>query len=198
MISTIRVSKHRFSVLEAESVEDNTGAATKSLTRFSLSRDASLHDSVSYRTTSSSSKHGRITGSIALTNIGHSIQDLGATYCKSIESKQAKHQDLMAQLSLQMSHQEQQLELQGHQLKHQERQKEEEHQERQDRFQKRQEAMELAQGKETYLPDEDFAALFDVFQKEEGSALAYLSIKTEGVRKAWVKRKIASVMLPPQ
>ena len=198
MISTIRVSKHRFLVLEAESVEDNTGAATKSLTRFSLSRDASLHDSVSYRTTSSSSKHGRITGSIALTNIGHSIQDLGATYRKSIESKQAKHQDLMAQLSLQMSHQEQQLELQGHQLKHQERQKEEEHQERQDRFQKRQEAMELAQGKETYLPDEDFAALFDVFQKEEGSALAYLSIKTEGVRKAWVKCKIASVMLPPQ
>ena len=189
MILTIRVSKHRFSVLEAESVEDNTGAATKSLTRFSLSRDASLHDSVSYRTTSSSCKHGRITGSIALTNIRHSIQDLGATYRKSIESKQAKHHDLMAQLSLQMSHQEQQLELQGHQLKHQERQ---------DRFQKCQEAMELAQGKETYLPDEDFAALFDVFQKEEGSALAYLSIKTEGVRKAWVKRKIASVMLPPQ
>ena len=58
--------------------------------------------------------------------------------------------------------------------------------------------MELAQGKETYLPDEDLAALFDVFQKEKGSALAYLSIKTEGVRKAWVKRKIASVMLPPQ
>ena len=58
--------------------------------------------------------------------------------------------------------------------------------------------MELAQGKETYLPDEDLAALFGVFQKEEGSALAYLSIKTEGVRKAWVKRKIASVMLPPQ
>ena len=58
--------------------------------------------------------------------------------------------------------------------------------------------MELAQGKKTYLPDEDLAALFDVFQKEEGSALAYLSIKTEGVRKAWVKCKIASVMLPPQ
>ena len=71
----------------------------------------------------------------------------------------------------------------------QERREEEEHQERQ-------EAMELAQGKETYLPDEDLAALFDVFQKEKGSALAYLSI--EGVRKAWVKRKIASVMLPPQ
>ena len=106
MISTIRVSKRRFSVLEAESVEDNTGAATKSLTRFSLSRGASSHDSVSYRTTSSSSKRGRITGSIALTNIGHSIQELGATYRKSIESKQARHQDLMAQLSLQMSHQE--------------------------------------------------------------------------------------------
>ena len=103
----------------------------------------------------------------------------------------------MAQMSLQMSHQEQQLELQGCQLERQERREEEECQERQDRFQKRQEAMELAQGKETYLPDDDLAALFDVFQKEEGSALAYLSIKTEGVRKAWVKRKIASVMLPP-
>lgn len=198
-VASRSAGKRRFSVLETDSVEDDSGPAITTFP-FSPSRGPSSHDSLSYRTTSSSSKRGRITGSIALTNIGHSIQDLGASYRQSLENKATRHQDLMAQMTLQMTHQEQQLELQGRQLDYQLRREEEERKERQERVQQRQEAIELALKLETYLSDDELAALLDVFQKEEGSASSYLSITAnEGLRKAWVKRKItfASVIMPP-
>ena len=51
-------------------------------------------------------------------------------------------------------------------------------------------AMERAQELDSDLSPEDLIALFEVFQTEEGSAKAYILIKIETVRKAWVKHKV--------
>lgn len=121
-----------------------------------------------------------MTGAIALATIGHGIVDLGASYRKGLEDKGARHQDRMTHLERQLERQERQ--------------------ERQDLLvrQERQEAMIRAQELESDLSDDSLAALLEVFQDDEGSAMAYLSIKTESVRKAWVKRKIArATQMPP-
>jgi hypothetical protein len=175
-------SKRRFSVLEQESVGDDNDTAAKSMSHFSSSRN-----SLSTRSTTSSGKRGRMSGTVALATIGHGILDLGASFRKSVENREARHNDIMTQLTLQMQHQ-------GQQMERQERREQMARQERQ-------EAMERAQEKESYLSDDDLATLFDVFQKEEGSATAYLNnlLEKDSLRKAWVKRKIAlAPVLPPQ
>jgi hypothetical protein len=59
-------------------------------------------------------------------------------------------------------------------------------------------AMEHAQESELDPLDDDLAAFLEVFQTEEGSAKAYLAIKIESVRKAWVKRKVTrATQIPP-
>lgn len=172
--------KRRFSLLDSESVGDVNDTAIKSLSRFSSSGKSSSRDSLSARSTSSSSKRGRMSGAIALANIGHGIIDLGASYRKSIEDKEARHHDKMVQHQDAMSQMSRQAE----------------REERRDVTFK--EATDRAQELERDLSDDDLAALIDVFQTEEGSAMAYLAIKIESVRKAWVKRKISfATQVPP-
>jgi hypothetical protein len=184
-------SKRRFSVLDSVNAGDSAtvkffprasssrqSSSRHSSSRLSSSRLSSPHDSLSIPSTSGSAKRGRMSGTVALTTIGHGIIDLSTSYRKALDDKEARHQDRMAQHQDTMLHLERQLTL-G----------------REER-QERQEAMDRAQEMETDLSDDSLAALLEVFQTEEGSAMAYLSIKIESVRKAWVKRKLARVSLP--
>lgn len=53
------------------------------------------------------------------------------------------------------------------------------------------EVRKCAQEQEAYLSDEDLATIFEVFQAEEANAKACLAIKSEGVRKVWVRHQIS-------
>jgi hypothetical protein len=57
-------------------------------------------------------------------------------------------------------------------------------------------AVAQAQELETYLSDDELAALLEVFE-EQNSARAYLGIKTNELRKAWVKRKLTTAGITP-
>jgi hypothetical protein len=51
-------------------------------------------------------------------------------------------------------------------------------------------AMDRAQDLETDLTSEQIAALLELFEAEANTADAYLNIKRDDVRKAWVRRKL--------
>jgi hypothetical protein len=51
-------------------------------------------------------------------------------------------------------------------------------------------AMERAQDLETDLSDDQLAALLELFQSDVSTADAYMVIKREPLRKAWVQRKL--------
>lgn len=167
-------SKRRFSQSAIEDPNDYDSAGMKSLHRFSSSSS----------TPSTSSKRGRMTGTIALTTIGHGILEMGASYCKSLDSKDIRHQDRMTQWDRQLG-------IQRERQERQDLQESLERKEREERQQKHQDAIDCAQEIDLDLESEDLAKLLEVFQHDIDSAVLYLSIKTEGVRKAWVKRRIA-------
>ena len=56
-------------------------------------------------------------------------------------------------------------------------------------------AMECAQEIENDLSADQLAGLIEVFQKEPGSAKAYLMIKLDNVWNSWVNRKLVSMGL---
>jgi hypothetical protein len=155
-------SKRRFSAIDSETV--------------STSRDSDmLSPSASARVTptsrslvssnSSSSKRGRVTGAIALANIGHNFADFNTMYRVSLDRQEARHQQRAAK----RSHQEEDpMSI----------------------------AMEHVQETESDLTPDELAGLIDVFQKERDSARAYLLIKNDSIRKAWIKRKLASISGP--
>jgi hypothetical protein len=51
-------------------------------------------------------------------------------------------------------------------------------------------AMERAQELETYLSDDHLAALLELFQTDVSTADAYMVLKRDNLRKAWVQRKL--------
>ena len=57
-------------------------------------------------------------------------------------------------------------------------------------------AVAQAQELETYLSDDELAALLEVFE-EQNSARAYLRIKTNELWKAWVKHKLTTAGITP-
>ena len=48
----------------------------------------------------------------------------------------------------------------------------------------------------SHLSEEELAGIIEVFEQDGESAKAYLMIKIEGVRKAWIRRKLASEVIP--
>lgn len=75
-------SKRPFSDLEGC---DDLGAAPHSI--------GSGGRSYSYPSSTTSSKRGRSTGAIALTNIGHTLAQLSSSYTKELEQQQARHRE---------------------------------------------------------------------------------------------------------
>jgi hypothetical protein len=113
--------------------------------------------------TSSVSKRGRVSGAVALTSIGHSITGFTSVYRQGIELEQARHEARAARRG------------QGANSSSSSSSR----------------AMDKAQTVECDLSSDELATLLEIFE-EESTANAYLQIRTDELRKAWVRRKLAA------
>lgn len=146
-------SKRRFSAIDSESVDTSRDWDMVSPSARVTPASRSLVSS-----NSSTSKRGRMTGAIALANIGHTFSDFNSNYRIGLDRQEARH--------------------------------------RQREDNPMNTAIERAQEVESDLTPDELAGLLEVFQKERDSARAYLLIKNDSVRKAWIKRKLASISSP--
>jgi hypothetical protein len=119
---------------------------------------------------SGSAKRGRITGAIALTTIGHGLAGLNTLYRTGLEQEDARHRQRMAW-----------------------RQESRDHQVHSSNIVDR--AMDRVQELESSLSPDQLAGLLEIFEAHPGSARAYLAIKGDGVRNAWIQRKLVSIGL---
>jgi hypothetical protein len=153
-------SKRRFSAIDLKGVSPSGDLDMGSPSAIVTPASRSLISS-----NSSTSKRGRITGAIALANIGHNLSEFNSMFRIGLDRQEARHRKRAV---MQEQREDDPMEV----------------------------AMERVQEVDSDLTPDELAGLIEVFQKERDSARAYLLIKNEGVRKAWIKRKLASISGP--
>jgi hypothetical protein len=57
-------------------------------------------------------------------------------------------------------------------------------------------AMDLFQEQECYLSDDCMVAFIDLFRVDSAAADAYIALKRNGLRKAWVQRQMKDLGFP--
>lgn len=61
---------------------------------------------------------------------------------------------------------------------------------------RRAKAMHLFQEQESYLSDDCIVAFIDLFRMDTAAADAYIVLKRDGVRKAWVQKQLKGLGFP--
>lgn len=57
-------------------------------------------------------------------------------------------------------------------------------------------AMDLFQEQEGYLSDECVVTFIDLFRLDSAAAYAYIALKCDGLRKAWIQRQMKDLGFP--
>jgi hypothetical protein len=170
-------SKRRFSALESaesssQSAIPGSSSAPSGITATSRSGNSTL-----------SAKRGRMTGAIAISSLGHELSDIKDILRKDLEltktSTEAREERKRQEIQ-----EKEQLEQKRLEREHQERERPME----QDPMLR---AIILMQDVDSDLSPEDQVTLAELFSKELDSAKTYLALRSDPVRKAWIKRKLA-------
>lgn len=107
------------------------------------------------------SKRGRVSGAVALASLGHSLTGFTSVFRQGIEMEQARHNARVARRDTHNAS-----------------------------TSSSSQAMDKAQTVELDLSPDELAALLEILE-EESAANAYMQIRRDDLRVAWVKRKLA-------
>lgn len=166
----------------------------------------------SLKSSYSSAKRGKMTGAIAISNLGHEVSDIKTLMRQDIElaKSQIEARNERKRQDNERLEQERQV---RQEREHQEREHlEQERQERErlerERLEQERQAREQQnpifcaitrmQEVDSDLPPEDQVTLADLFNSDLNSASTYLLLKADPVRKAWIKRKLAQATVTPE
>ena len=188
-------SKRRFSALVSESADSSTPSAIPG----SSSAGISGISPVSRSAASSSSKRGRMTGAIAISSLGHELSDIKGLLCMDLEMTKSNAEAREERKRLEREQLERnRLErnrLEQERLEHEQLEQERLEREHREQVLDHQKdpvlgAIDRMQEMETDLSADHQAILADLFNKEHDSTKVYLALKTDPLRKAWIKRRL--------
>ena len=178
-------SKRRFSMLVSESANSSSPCAIPG----SSSAGISGISPVSRSAGSSSSKRGRMTGAIAISSLGHELSDIKGLLRMDIELTKSNAEAREERKCQERKDLEERKRLEEHQrLEERQRQEEAILDHEKDPMLV---AIDRLQEVEADLSPDEMAILAELFNKEHDSAKTYLALKSDPVRKAWIKRRLA-------
>ena len=189
-------TKHPFSAVDDTKADemDQTSSSKPSTSSKLLSHEPSASSQAS---SSSTSKRGRTTGAIALTNIGHTLTDFNTSYRRGLEMEAAQLKMEAVQLKIEEARRKDRLEIES--IRHQDRVAKQQTRailaEQQTRALRAEQedvvgqALARVQELETNLPPLHLAVIYEVLE-DPIKAKAYLLIKRDDLREAWVGRRL--------
>lgn len=182
-------SKRRFSAV-SESADASSSSAIVDSSSAGISRISPVSRSA-VSSSSSRAKRGKMTGAIAMSSLGHELSDIKGLLRLDLELTKSNAEAREERKRQQLKRWQEREHLDRERLEH-------EHLEERKRLEQSVsvhqdpmlDAIYHMQEVETDLSADEQAILVDLFSKEHDSAKSYLALKSDPVRKAWIKRRL--------